>query len=275
MAFENFRFEITGPVGRLTFNRPEKRNAMALAFFPELKKLFESLNQNPSVRVVIIDAEGPHFSAGIDLMGFAGLGAKFGGKGCEGRKREALFHAIIEMQSSFTAIENCRVPVLAAVHGLCLGAGVDLISAVDMRYAAANASFSVKEIDIGMTADLGTLQRLPKIIPEGIAREICYTGRPVGPDEALRIGLINQVFADEAGLKEGVDAIARQIAEKSPLAIAGIKRSLNYSRDHSVAEGLTYLAAWNSGQLVSDDLMEAMQANREKRPGNFKDLLAG
>jgi enoyl-CoA hydratase len=161
--------------------------------------------------------------------------------------------------------------VLAAIHGACIGGGVDLICACDMRYCSADAFFSIKEIDIGMTADVGTLQRLPKIIGDGMARELAYTGRKVTGEEAREIGLVNRVFASPDALQAGVMEIAATIAAKSPLSIRGIKEMIVYARDHSVADGLNYIATWNAAMLMSADLKEAMMAGMEKRTPKFRD----
>jgi len=175
------------------------------------------------------------------------------------------------MQDCLTSVERCRKPVLAAIQGACIGGAIDLVTCCDMRYAAADAVFSVREIDVGLVADVGTLQRLPRLIPEGIARELAFTGRNFLADEAERTGLINRVFASPEALTAAVRELAQAIAAKSPLATRGIKEVMNYSRDHSVAEGLNFVAAWNASMLLSADLNEAITAQREKRPPRFAD----
>ncbi|MBL8394435.1 MAG: enoyl-CoA hydratase/isomerase family protein, partial [Candidatus Accumulibacter sp.] len=175
------------------------------------------------------------------------------------------------LQDCLSSVERCRKPVLAAIQGACIGGAVDLVTCCDMRYVAADAQFSVREIDVGMTADVGTLQRLPRLVPDGIARELAYTGRSVDAAEARQIGLANQVFATPEALLQGVRAIARTIAGKSPLAIRGSKEMLNYGRDHSVTDGLNYIATWNAAMLMSADLEESMAALRERRPPRFLD----
>ena len=177
---------------------------------------------------------------------------------------------ILDMQDTLTSLERCRKPVLAAIHGACVGGGIDLITCADMRYGSADAFFIIKEIDIGMTADVGTLQRLPKLVGEGMARELAYTGRKVDAEEARQIGLINRVFATREALYAGVQDIARMIAAKSPLAIRGTKEMITYARDHSVADGLNYIATWNAAMLMSQDLTEAMAASAGQRPPVFK-----
>ena len=175
------------------------------------------------------------------------------------------------MQANLLSIERCRKPVLAAIHGYCLGGAVDLISYADMRYAAENAVLAIREIDIGMVADVGTLQRLPKLIPEGIVRELAFTGRTMDADEARDVGLFNRIYADAGELLAGVRAVAAEIAAKSPLAIRGTKEILNFTRDHSVDDGLRYVAAWNAGMLSEADLKEGLTAQAEKRAPKFPD----
>ena len=175
------------------------------------------------------------------------------------------------MQDCLSSVERCRKPVLAAIHGACIGAGVDLVTCCDMRYGAADAQFSVREIDVGMVADVGTLQRLPHLIPDGVARELAFTGRSLEAGEANEIGLINRVFETQETLLEGAKKVARSIAGKSPLAIRGTKEMLNFGRDHSVADGLNYVATWNAAMMMSADLSESMAAMREKRLPKFED----
>jgi enoyl-CoA hydratase len=178
------------------------------------------------------------------------------------------------MQETFSCLEDCRIPVLAAIQGGCIGGGVDLITACDMRYATADAFITIYEINIGMTADVGTFPRIFKLIPEGIARELAYTGRRMPATEAQAAGLVNRVFTDQETMLQEVMSIAREIASKPPLAIYGCKRMANYSRDHSTADALDYIRIWNASMLQREEILEAMQANLEKRPGEFADLPA-
>jgi enoyl-CoA hydratase len=179
---------------------------------------------------------------------------------------------VLRLQESFTALERARMPILAAIQGGCVGGAVDLVTACDMRYAAADAFFVVQETNIGMTADVGTLQRLPKIIPDGVARELVYTGRRMPADRALRVGLVNEVFPDHEALVAGVTAIATEIAAQSPLAIWGCKQMLVYTRDHSVSDGLAHIAAWQTGAFDSTDMAEAFTAKAERRAPVYTDL---
>jgi enoyl-CoA hydratase len=271
MEPETLKLEISQGVAEVRLNRPEQRNAMNPAFWREIRQVFEDLDRDETVRVAVITSTGPHFSAGLDLKSFGSL-MEPGSSGEEGRRRHALRRTIMDLQDCFTAIEKCRVPVLAAIQGGCIGGGVDLTTACDMRYCTEDAWFVIKEIDIGMTADVGTLQRLPKLIADGLVRELAYTGRKLEAAEARACGLVNSVHADHDSLNAAVMELAQTIAAKSPLAITGTKEMINYAREHTVADGLNHIATWNSGMLVSADLPEAMGAAQEKRQPVFKDL---
>lgn len=265
-----FKLKIENKIAELAFNRPEKANALHAEAWKEMKAHFEAFSQNPEVRVIILSGEGKHWCAGIDLellMSLAGLGSIE----CEGRKREQVRSFIQELQACINAIEVCRKPVLAAIHNGCIGGGVDIATACDMRYATEAAYFSVKEIDLGLVADIGTLQRLPKIIHPGMAAEMAYTARKVYGPEATQIGLVNKLYSDKDALLEGVREIAQTIAEKSPLVTRGIKEILQYTRDHSVRESLDYVATYNAAYLLSNDLMTAFQANMIKSKPIFED----
>ncbi|AYQ32310.1 crotonase/enoyl-CoA hydratase family protein [Runella sp. SP2] len=267
-TLETFDLRIEDSIAWVYFNRPERANALNQKAWDEMKALFEELDENNDVRVIILSGHGKHFCAGIDLELLMNV-AQFS-QPCEGRKREQLRKKILALQAPINAIEQCSKPVIAAIKGGCIGGGIDIISACDMRYCIDDAYFTIKEIDMGMVADLGTLQRLPKIIPQGIARELAYTGRNVTGLEAERIGLVNRTFASAEEMYTEVMKIAQQIAGKSPLSIRGTKAIMNYSRDHSVTDGLDYMATWNAAMLLSDDLMEAFQAKMQKRPAVYK-----
>ncbi len=265
-------FIVEGAVARLRLNRPEKHNAMHLPMWTAFAAALKSVPERPEIRCVIIEAAGENFTSGIDLAALMALGQGFMQEEPV-RARARLRETILRLQDCFTAIEQCPVPVIAAVKGACIGAGIDMISACDMRYCTADAWFCIQEINIGMVADVGTLQRLPHIIPEGLARELAYTGRKLHPAEARAAGLVNAVYEDETALRVGVGEIARTIAEKSPMAIRGTKEMLNYTRDHSVADALNYISVWNAAMLMGEDLNEQMSANAAKRPARFKDPL--
>jgi enoyl-CoA hydratase len=222
------------------------------------------------VRVAVLCGAGRNFCSGIDLAMLMGIAPRIAHRDAA-RSREALRRLILDLQDCLTSVERCRKPVLAAIHGACVGGAIDLVTCCDMRYASAEALFSVREVDVGMAADVGTLQRLPRLVPDGIARELAYTGRNFDAEEARRIGLVNRVFDTPEALAAGVGELARTIAAKSPLAIRGIKQMLDYGRDHSVADGLEHVATWNASMLLSDDLREAMTAMREKRAPHFDD----
>ncbi|AZC24500.1 MULTISPECIES: crotonase/enoyl-CoA hydratase family protein [Pseudomonas] len=267
--YQAFRVELADNIAHVQINRPEKINAMNAAFWTEIVDIFRWIDDTDAVRVVVLSGAGKHFSSGIDLMLLAGVANELGKD--VGRNARLLRRKILELQSSFNAVDNCRKPVLAAIQGYCLGGAIDLISACDMRYAAADAQFSIKEIDIGMAADVGTLQRLPRIIGDGMLRELAYTGRTFGAEEALDIGLVNRTFADASGLLDGVMEIAREIAAKSPIAVAGTKEMLSYMRDHRIDDGLEYVATWNAAMLQSNDLRVAIAAHMSKQKPEFLD----
>ncbi|MGH1362307.1 MAG: crotonase/enoyl-CoA hydratase family protein [Calditrichia bacterium] len=268
--YESFSVTIENHIAQVAFNRPEKANSLHVKAWEELKAVFEALHEDSSVRAIVLSGEGKHFCAGIDLSVLMDM-QKYQSITCEGRKREKIREFIFKLQHAITAIENCRKPVLAAIHKGCIGGAVDIVAACDMRYCTEDAYFCIKEIDLGLVADIGTLQRLPKIISPGMAAEMAYTGRNVDGKEAKDIGLVNRVYANKEAMMADVTGIAATIAAKSPLCIRGTKEILLYTRDHSVDESLNYMVAWNASMLLSDDLMEAFQANMEKRKPVFKD----
>lgn len=267
--YQAFRVELKDKIAHVIINRPEKINAMNADFWTEIIDIFRWVDQTDEVRVVVISGAGKHFSSGIDLQMLAQAGAAVSKD--YGRNAERIRRTVLSLQASFNAIDECRKPVLAAIQGYCIGGAIDMISACDMRYAAADALFSIKEIDMGMAADVGTLQRLPRIIGDGLMRELAYTGRMVPADEAREMGLVNRVFADQDALLEGVMAIAADIAAKSPLAIRGTKQMIRYARDHRVEDGLEYIATWNASMLQSNDLRVAIAAHMNKQKPEFED----
>lgn len=269
-SLETLSLTLQDHIATVRLNRPDKANAMNAAMWQDIRRAFEWVDATPEARVAVLMGEGKYFTAGIDLQLMAGLGAQIADD-CEGRAREKLRRLILDLQDTLTSLERCRKPVLAAIAGGCIGGGIDLITCADMRYASSDAFFTIKEIDIGMVADVGTLQRLPKLIGQGITRELAYTGRNFDAAEAHSMGLVNRVFESREALYAGVQQIAASIAAKSPLSIRGTKEMLNYARDHSVADSLNYIATWNAAMLQSKDLMEAMSANMAKRAPGFKD----
>ncbi len=268
--YQTFTVSTENHVARVAFNRPDKANALNKVAWEEMQAIFEDLDDTPEVRAIILSGEGKHFCSGIDLSLLMSIRQEVN-DGCEGRMREKLRRLVFKLQAPINAIEQCRKPVLAAIHGGCIGGGIDIISACDMRYATDDAYFTIREIDMGMVADLGTLQRLPKLISNGMVREMAFTGRNVLGPEAETIGLVNKSYADKAAMMSAVEDIAKMIASKSPLSIRGTKEMLNYARDHSVTDGLNYAATWNAAMILSDDLTEAAQAFMAKRLAEFKD----
>ena len=269
--YKCFDVSIEKGIATVTLNRGEKLNTMIPAFWSELPKAIGEINSSGEARVIILASTGKHFSAVMDLAVFS-MGS--GDAQAEvGRVRANLRENALHLQDSFSCLEKARIPVLAAIQGGCIGGAVDMVTACDMRYASEDAFFCIQEINIGMTADVGTLQRLPKLIPEGVCRELAYTGRRMHSDEAKSVGLVNEVFSDQASLLDGVMEIAEEIASKSPLAIWGSKEMITYSRDHSTSDSLNYIATWQSGMFQPADMKEAFQAKAENRPSEFDVLL--
>jgi enoyl-CoA hydratase/carnithine racemase len=270
MNYETLDVSIANGIAHVRLNRPAKANAMNRAMWNEIREAFRWVDATPEARVAVLSGNGPHFTSGIDLSLLGSVQAEVTDT-CDGRSREKLRRLILDLQDTLTSLERCRKPVIAAVHGACIGGGVDLVCCADIRYAAADAAFQVKEIDLGMTADVGTLQRLPRLVPDGTCREWAYTGRKVAADEAARVGFVNRVFETQEALAASVEEIARAVAAKSPLAVRGTKEMLLYARDHTVADGLNYIATWNAAMLLSSDLREAFGAAMERREANFGD----
>jgi enoyl-CoA hydratase len=272
MTYRCFDVEIADQVAHVRLSRPDELNTMTPDFWRELPEIVTGISDEASARVVVISSTGKHFSAGMDLSVFLEGGLE--GQQAEAGRRHARLRSNAKvLQWSFTALEKARVPVLAAVQGGVIGGAVDLVTACDMRYATADAFFCVQEINIGMTADVGTLQRIGKVVNEGFAREMAYTGRRYPAARLQEVGLVQQVYPDHEALLAGVLETAREIASKSPLAIWGTKVALNYARDHSVDDSLDQIATWQSGMFQPDDMAEAFTAKSEKRPAVFPDLL--
>ena len=270
MNYNHFKVEIENKIAKVAFNRPEKANAMNSEAWTEMQSIFETLSVTDKVRVIILSGEGKHFCSGIDLELLMSIGGYMDIK-CSGKRAEKIRGLILMLQKTITAIEKCSKPVLAAIHSGCIGGGVDIATACDMRYCTEDAYFTVKEIDLGMVADIGTLQRLPKIISTGMAAEMAYTGRKVSGPEAQSIGLVNHCYASKEAMMESVMQIAVAIASKSPVSIRGTKEVLHYTRDHSVEDALNYISVWNAAMLLSNDLKEAFMATMEKRQPKFED----
>ncbi len=265
--------EVDGHVATLWLDRAEKRNAMGPAFWADLPRAMAAIESTPEVRALVVAARGPHFSVGLDLLAMAGLvGPSTSGNGAPpsmaARARSARTE-ILRLQAAVTSVADCPLPIVAAVHGYCIGGGVDLIAACDIRLASSDALFSVRETKVAIVADLGSLQRLPHIIGKGHLAELAYTGMDISAARAESIGLVNRVSADAEAVLADARRLADEIAANSPLAVQGTKAVLAAGEGRSVAEGLDYVATWNAGALASDDLTEAMAAFVEKRPGVF------
>jgi enoyl-CoA hydratase len=267
--FETFALSEDGPIARIRFNRPEKRNTMTPAFWRELPEAVMGLSDAGRTRVLILEAEGAVFTAGMDISVFTDPNAL----GTDtASAREAFMTAALALQDAFTAFERARFPVIASIQGPCVGGGVDMICAADMRFASKEAWLRIEETNIGMFADVGTLQRLPGLIPEGVARELAYTGDTLSAERAEKLGLYNAVLETPEALDAHVDAIAEKIASKAPLTISGTKRSFLYARDHSIADSLEHAMMLQSSLWSTEDIMEAITARGEKREGAFKPL---
>ena len=247
---------------------------MIASFWSELPTIVDELSAAGTVRAIVLSGEGRHFCSGMDLEVFGNDSAvgPAEGSGHRSRRNERFRTTALKLQDSFTALERCRVPVIAAIQGACVGGGIDMVTAADLRYATSDAYFSIAEINIGMTADVGTLQRMPKLVPEGIVRELAYTGRKWSAEEAATVGFVNGVFPDHDSLLEGAFEVAATIAQKSPMAIWGTKQTMHYTRDHGVNDGLEFIANWNAAMFDTDDMAEAFAAELEGRAPNFPDL---
>jgi enoyl-CoA hydratase len=274
--------ERDGPVATLWLDRPDARNAMGPAFWNDLPVAMADLSTDRAVRCVVVAARGPHFSVGLDLKAMAGMlaggGDPTGGdtSGSDGKPASTAARAfatrpgIVRLQRAISSVEECPKPVVAAVHGYCIGGGVDLVSACDIRLASVDAVFSVRETRIAIVADLGSLQRLPRIIGKGHVAELAYTGKDISAARAKEIGLVNDVLPDSHAALHAAHELAAEIAANSPLAVQGTKAVLRACEDKPVADGLDYVATWNAGFLPSDDLAEAMTAFMEKRAPHFE-----
>ena len=271
MAYSCFDLEIADDIAHVRFNRPEKANSMIPEFWRELPAAINDISDNALARVIVVSAEGKHFCSGMDVSVFmqGGLDAA-----AENREvaSEAFRHHIKSLQDTFSALENARQPVLAAIQGGAIGAGVDMVTACDCRYASADAFFCIQETAIGMTADVGTFPRLAKLIPEGWARQLSYTAERLPAAKAKEIGLVNEVFDSHEALLDGVMTVAKTIAKHSPLAVSGSKQMINYARDHSTGDALDYIALWNAGMLSADDIKESYMAKMEKRAPQYAGL---
>lgn len=271
MNYESMTLDITNKIAHIQLSRPEALNTMNAAFWQELPQIVNHINNESAARVIVISSTGKHFSAGMDLAVFTE------GKLSEdlelGRKHEQLRRTVLQLQDCLSVLEKVRMPVLVAIHGGCIGGAVDMVTAADCRYCTEDAFFSIEETKLGMTADVGTLQRLPKLISPGLVKELAYTGRRMHAVEAKEAGLVNSVYADQESMLKAVMSIAAEIAARSPLAVTGCKEMINYSRDHSVTDSLNYMSVWQSGMFQPQtEMMETFIAKAEKREPKFAEL---
>ncbi|GLQ20434.1 enoyl-CoA hydratase-related protein [Algimonas porphyrae] len=275
MSYECFTVSIEDQVAHIRLSRPEKRNAMSESFWSDLPKIIRDIDDNAQARCIVISAdtigEKPIFSAGIDV-GMFGSGGTGGADKNKPQHGADFYNTVRRLQDSFTAIEDCRIPVIVAIHGGCIGGGVDLITACDIRLGTTDSYITIYEINVGMTADVGTFPRILNHMPEGVVRELAYTGRRMNGRECERRGLFNTTYDSEAEMMDAAMAMARDIASKPPLAVYGCKRIITYSRDHDTAEALDQIAVWNMSMLIPSEMMEALMAKGQKRPGNYADL---
>lgn len=276
MSYKCFEVSVENKIAHIVLNRPEKRNSMIPEFWDELPQIVRELDANAEARVIVLSSTGPHFTSGIDTAVFGSSNDSSEDPALAEKQKRVhgakLYDTINYLQQTFTCLEECRVPVLAAIQGGVIGGGVDLITACDMRYMTADSFLTIFEINIGMTADVGTFPRITKLLPEGVVKELAYTGRRMSAKEAKSLGFVNEVFESQTALLEEVMKIAQQIATKAPLAIYGSKRIINYSRDHSTADALDYIGIWNASMLQNAEIMEAMTAAAEKRTPEFVDI---
>ena len=275
MNYESFKYSSEEGVGHLILNKGEDLNKMTMNFWYELPRILDEIDRDASLRVLILSSTGKHFCAGMDLKNFGTLGSDSEKKTNvpdKARIGENLYRVAKELQDMLSKLEKLRIPVLAGIQGGCIGGGLDLVTAADMRFASKDAFFCIQEVNIGMAADIGTLQRLPRVIPEGKVRELAYTGRRMPAEEALEAGLVNKVYESHEEMISGLKEMAAVIASKSPLAVYGTKAILNFSRDHTIAEGLEYNALWSGAMLPQEDMAEAMMSNMEKRDPEFQDM---
>ena len=278
MTYRCFNVETTGNIAHIQLKRGDELNTMVPEFWTELPQIVRDIDDNAKARVIVISSTGKHFSAGMHLSAFTAdsSAANSAARSPEerGRLRANVRRGVLDIQDTFNVIDRARMPVLMAIQGGCIGGAVDFASACDCRYATADAFFVIQEINIGMTADVGTFPRLCLLMPQGMVRELAYSGRRLSAQKALEVGLVNAVFRTQEEMLDQVMGIAKDIAEKSPLAVHGSKVMINYARDHSIADGLDYIATWQAGMFNPEaDVLESLNAKAEKREAKFADLL--
>ena len=272
MAYTRMNVAKADGVGGIEFDQPDEYNRMPPAFWEEFPRAVKALDAGGDVRALVVSATGKHFSAGMDLAVFTEDAGRTAAGADRGRRGEAAQRRIGAFQDAFTALAAVRMPVLAAVQGGCIGGGVDLVAACDMRYCTEDAFFCIQEINIGMAADVGTLQRLPHLMSDGLMRELAYTGRRMHAEEALRVGLVNAVYPTREAMLEAVRGIAREIAAKSPLALASTKHLLDYTREHGVAQCLAYQRVWMGAVDHGGDMAKYFAARANGETPRYDDL---
>ncbi len=270
MSYECFDVSIEDKVAHIVLSRPEKRNAMAMSFWTDLPKIIADIDDNAKARAIVISSTGPIFCAGIDLTMLSSVGG-------DGNKNKADYGAafldkVTQLQDSLSSLESCRIPVIIAIQGGCIGGGVDLVTAADIRLGTDDSYICIQEINVGMTADVGTFPRILNHMPEGIVRELAYTGRKMGSKELMKHGFYNEVYDSQEAMVVAALDMAKTIASKPPLAVYGCKRIITYARDHNTRDTLDQIGVWNMSMLIPSEMMEAMQANMQKRDGTYSDL---
>ncbi len=274
--FECFKIDIENKIAHIILNRPEKMNSMPPSFWSDLPKIINEIDQDVLARVIVISSTGKHFSAGMDLSVFSNADSqqkKEKSSIDSGRQKGSFYKNLLKLQETFNCIDNSRIPVLMAIQGGCIGGAVDFASACDMRYCTEDAFFCIQEINIGMTADVGTFPRLPHLLPLGLVKELAFTGRRLPSKEAKETGLVNNIFSSHEEMIREVMLIAKEISKKSPLAIWGSKEAINYTRGRTIEEGLNQIALWQSGMYNPKvDMMEALGSQAENKEPDFEDL---
>ena len=274
--FECFKIDIQDKIAHIILNRPEKMNSLPISFWSDLPRIINEIDHDALARVIVISSTGKHFSAGMDLSVFSdaeNARNEENPKTDPGRKKGSFYKGLLKLQETFNCIDNSRIPVLMAIQGGCIGGAVDFASASDIRYCTEDAFFCIQEINIGMTADVGTFPRLPHLLPMGLVKELAFTGRRMFSNEAKDCGLVNNVFSNYDDMMKEVMQIAKEIAKKSPLAIWGSKEAINYTRGRTIEEGLNQIAMWQAGMYNPQvDMKEALGAQLEKKDPEFEDL---
>ncbi len=269
-SYECFEVSIADNVAHIVMSRPEKRNAMALSFWDDLPKIVRDIDDNAKARAIVISSTGPIFCAGIDLAMLASVD----GDGDKNKPEHgtSFYATVTRLQDSLSVLETCRIPVIVAVQGGCIGGGVDLVTAADIRLGTKDSYICIQEINVGMTADVGTFPRILNHMPEGVVRELAYTGRKMGAEELMRHGFYNEIYASQEEAEAAAMDMAKVIASKPPAAVYGCKRIITYARDHTTQDTLDNIGVWNMSMLIPSEMMEAMQAKMQKRDGKFADL---